>query len=155
MNEKLIKKAKHIRNVGIIATIFLSLFLIISLFIFYGTLFSQLNTSSLIGNYSPLLLLGDDYFVMTICILTFIAFIVGIVNFVYTIKIMTTQWNNPQLDSSDKILWGLLSIFLLGPISNIIFGSKALKVLRSNNAQATETKEGEKKLNVVLEDEEW
>lgn len=49
------------------------------------------------------------------------------------IIILSTDWNNKELDES-KLLWGLLTLLILGPISSLIFSIKAEKELKSNSA---------------------
>lgn len=62
------------------------------------------------------------------CTLVFI-FITFILNIINAIKIMTTDWKNQELES-DSLMWGIFSIVLLGPIAGIIFGSKAVNILK-------------------------
>ncbi len=38
-------------------------------------------------------------------------------------QILTTKWDDPECENS-KMMWGLLGLFLLGGIANIVFGAK-------------------------------
>lgn len=60
----------------------------------------------------------------------------SILSFVATILILATNWIDTKLQS-DRILWGLLAFFLLGPIGNIIFGVQAKNRFQSQSQQNT------------------
>ncbi len=62
----------------------------------------------------------------------------GICELVAAIKILATNWQNPNVESS-KVLWGLLAIFLLPIIAPLVFVSQARPFIRNNNNQQTAT----------------
>ena len=58
---------------------------------------------------------------------TIIGTIISIVlTIVQAIKTLATDWNDKTLNN-DKILWGLLSLMILGPIATLVFGSKIME----------------------------
>ena len=54
-----------------------------------------------------------------------------IISLIDGIIILSTDWNNKELNDS-KLLWGLLTLLLLGPIGSLVFGIKAEKQLKIN-----------------------
>lgn len=52
--------------------------------------------------------------------------------FNWWIIILSTDWSNKELDEL-KLLWGLLTLLILGPISGLIVSIKAKKELKSNS----------------------
>ncbi len=55
-----------------------------------------------------------------------------ILSFIDAIIILSTDWKNKELDES-KILWGLLTLLLLGSIGSLVFGIKAVNQLKQPN----------------------
>ena len=69
-----------------------------------------------------------------ILIFTIIGFFVTIIiSIILGIKIISTDWKNQEINN-DKLLWGLLTLLLLGPISSLIFANITLDKL-NNDAQ--------------------
>ncbi len=58
-----------------------------------------------------------------------ISFILLILNTISSTFILATKWENEYSRKSNK-LWGLLSLFLLGSISLLIFTKKSIKYCR-------------------------
>lgn len=52
-----------------------------------------------------------------------------IINAVYT---MSTDWKNKNLNDV-KIVWGILTLIILGAIASLVFGCKAVKELKNQN----------------------
>ena len=55
-------------------------------------------------------------------------FVTVIISIVLGVKIISIDWQNKQIND-DKLLWGLLTLLLLGPISSFIFATTALDKL--------------------------
>ena len=69
-----------------------------------------------------------------VLIFTIIGFFVTIIiSIILGIKIISTDWKNQEINN-DKLLWGLLTLLLLGPISSLIFANITLDKL-NNDAQ--------------------
>ena len=69
-----------------------------------------------------------------VLIFTIIGFFVTIIiSIILGIKIISTDWKNEEINN-DKLLWGLLTLLLLGPISSLIFANITLDKL-NNDAQ--------------------
>lgn len=68
------------------------------------------------------------------------AIVTFIFNIICCIKIMTTDWKNKEIEDN-KIIWAVLCIVLLGPISAIIFGYTALKKLNDGSNAALSNSE--------------
>lgn len=58
--------------------------------------------------------------------LTIVSIVISIVN---CIIILSTEWEDEKIND-DKLLWGLLGLFLLGPIATIIFSSSTENKLK-------------------------
>ncbi len=69
------------------------------------------------------------------------SFVLDIIN---AIAILTTDWENEELNS-DRTIWGILTLVVLGPIASLIFASKAKKVLSKNQTNSVETSTKESK----------
>ena len=55
-------------------------------------------------------------------------FVTIIISIILGVKIISIDWKNQEINN-DKILWGLLTLLLLGPISSLIFANIALDKL--------------------------
>ncbi len=101
------KKMKLIRNLGA-ASLALSIVSLIILIIF------MVSSSSL------WIIFGSLTFSVS-----------AIISLVAAIMILTTDFENTEANSS-KMLWGILSIFLLGPIAVLVFTGKNMKNLNDS-----------------------
>ncbi len=64
-----------------------------------------------------------------VLIFTIIGAIVTLIfDIINAIKILTTDWEDQELNNS-KTIWGILSLILLGPIATIIFGNMVINKL--------------------------
>ncbi|MGL4951726.1 MAG: hypothetical protein ACRC4L_01935 [Mycoplasma sp.] len=62
-----------------------------------------------------------------VLIVTLIPILIGaIMSWVCIYQVLSTKWENSEVEGS-KTLWGILSIFILGPIGTLIFASQSLK----------------------------
>ncbi len=62
-----------------------------------------------------------------------VTFILDIIN---AIQILSTNWSNKEVEES-KIVWGIFTIIILGPISSLVFSCSALnKVNYQNNSNS-------------------
>ncbi len=104
------KKMKLIRNLGA-ASLALSIVSLIILIIF------MVSSSSL---WTILIIFGSLTFSVS-----------AIISLVAAIMILTTDFENTEANSS-KMLWGILSIFLLGPIAVLVFTGKNMKNLNDS-----------------------
>lgn len=72
-------------------------------------------------------------------LILFFTLIGAIVTFVFDIingiKILSTNWNNKELDDC-KTIWGIFSFIILGPIAAIVFGNKAVQALQGQGEAA-------------------
>ncbi len=114
-------KLNSIRNCTIVALI---LFIIGIVLLFLGPVIfvDSLGTASLFLLYAPI----------------FLVIVAGICELVAAIKILATNWQNPQVEST-KVLWGLLAIFLLPIIAPLVFVGQARPFIRNSNNQTTNT----------------
>lgn len=127
-NTQVYGRAKIILTIGILGFIFFVSTIIILIFLFTPTLTSKTIN---ITNGGAIIL-----FLMTITPLVAI-----ILNLTGSVLILTSKFHNDWLDTF-KIIWGILSLLLLGPIGTIIFGSIAmskLKTTKSNLPQIDNT----------------
>jgi len=113
---------------SLIYSIFSLIFLILSILLIISTLLIPLFLN-FYNAYSVHKVLEFLFFV-GIGILAFFT----IINFVLAIIIMAYKWNDKEIHDS-SILWGLLTIFLLGPIGLIIFFSRTIKKRRFQNKE--------------------
>ena len=51
---------------------------------------------------------------------------------VYGIIILSNDWKDKELDES-KILWGILTLCLLGTIASLVFSIEAVKKYKTSN----------------------
>ena len=65
-----------------------------------------------------------------------------IIAIVLAIKILTSDYKDEELNS-EKMIWGLLSLLLIGNIASLIFANKIIE--KSNNKIVMETNEKETK----------
>ena len=139
--EKLINKAKRIRNIGVICVLFelTMIGMLIGLFVQ-----EEISMGYAIGFYT------------IIGITALLAFI----NFINVIVFMCTDWELDSLQNS-KVVWGILGLLLIGLISTIAFGSMAKNQLeRAPTTPQEPTKpqislEQMQKLNEYNEFLEW
>lgn len=61
-----------------------------------------------------------------------------IFNILDGIKILSTDWNNKELNDS-KTLWGIFCFVILGPIASIVFGGKVVSAYTNVNPAAAQT----------------
>ncbi|MGL5617713.1 MAG: hypothetical protein ACRCWU_01505 [Metamycoplasmataceae bacterium] len=61
-----------------------------------------------------------------------------IISLVDSIIILSTDFRNKELND-DKLLWGLLSLLLLGNIGCLIFASKMMSIAEHGSASSFET----------------
>jgi len=55
-------------------------------------------------------------------------FVTIIISIVLGIKILSINWKDEEINN-DKLLWGLLTLLVLGPISSLIFANTTLNKL--------------------------
>ncbi len=83
----------------------------------------------------PTLLVNIGVSVVLLMYVPMILMIVAaICEFVAAIKILATNWQNPQIESS-KVLWGLLALLLLPIIAPFVFVSQAKSILKNSGTQ--------------------
>lgn len=63
-----------------------------------------------------------------------------ILDIISAIKILSTNWKYKEIEDQ-KMIWGILSIVLLGPIAAIVFGSIAKNKLEEYNSVPSVEKE--------------
>jgi multisubunit Na+/H+ antiporter MnhG subunit len=56
--------------------------------------------------------------------------ITPILSFILGIIILATDWKNQEINNN-KILWGVLTLLLLGPISSLVFSIQSRKIYKS------------------------
>ncbi len=137
---KLISRAKWIRNTGIALLIFCAITIVLAIILF-------LNSSNVEIYYAIVVLFA-------VVVIAFV--ILAIMEFIGAIYILATDWKLPSLNN-DKILWGILALVILPTISLIIFGQKAVGELlnaQDNNSTPTQNAPIEQK-PAKAEDDNW
>ncbi len=51
------------------------------------------------------------------------------------VKILSKEWENPEIDD-DKLLWGLLTLLGLLNIGSLVFANKAIEVYKKQSQQS-------------------
>ncbi len=85
----------------------------------------------------------------------FLFSITPLLNFILGIIILATDWKNEEINSK-KILWGILTLLLLGPIASLVFSVQSRKIYKSiDGILDDETyKKEEPKYNQIIENDE-
>ncbi len=69
--------------------------------------------------------------VSLVLFITILGLIVSLVlNLIDCIKILSTKWENKEVEDS-KLLWGILSLVLLGPIGSLVFACISLNKMNA------------------------
>lgn len=69
--------------------------------------------------------------VSLVLFITILGLIVSLVlNLIDCIKILSTKWENKEVEDS-KLLWGILSLVLLGPIGLLVFACISLNKMNA------------------------
>ena len=58
--------------------------------------------------------------------------ITPILSFILGIIILATDWKNEEINNN-KILWGILTLVLLGPIASLIFSIQSINIYKNIN----------------------
>lgn len=116
----LIKKAESIRKYGIVSLIAIVFVIIWAVLMVTSMSFSM--------------------FVTWLILILVTLILVFVMEITCVIKILATDWKNSDLNSQ-KAIWGVLCIVVLGPISAIIFGTIAANKLKETSSIPTVEKE--------------
>ena len=111
----LIKKLSIIKALSIVSLCIIPLIIIITIVI----IITSITTT---GFLNPFLML----------IPTFFFSIISTLNLVLGIIILATDWKNEEINNN-KILWGILTLVLLGPISSLIFSIQSINIYKNIN----------------------